>query len=231
MLTGEVVEWVGTKMATESILGRLDSLIRMGERVLATKYDEHVGIMIYSGRVDAGLFQQWRTSSLAFLNTLPSEYIYYREFEGSCKDSSYDDTQLGVAILRAAKEDIEGGYLQKVEALVSASVFSDFLEMAEHLLGNGYKDPAASLIGAVLEDGLRRICGNNNITVKSDDNISSLNQKLADKGVYNRLKQREIEVWNKLRDYADHGHFDQYRPDDVSDMLKGVRGLLSDYLK
>ena len=226
-----MVEWGRGKMAINKILERLDSLISIGEKVLATKYDKHFAGMIHYGRVDVGLFQQWRTSSLAFLNTLPSEYIYAHEFEGTCKESGYDDAEQGVAILRAAKEDIEGGYLQKVETLVSASVFSDFLEMAEHLLDNGYKDPAASLIGAVLEDGLRRICRNNNITVKNDDKISSLNQRLAQNHIYNPLQQGQIQVWNKLRDYADHGRFDQYKQDDVKDMLKGVRSFLSDYLK
>ena len=218
-------------MATESILGRLDDLISMGERVLVTKYDKHFGGMIHFDRVDAGLFQQWRTSSLAFLNTLPSEYIYSSEFEEHCKDSGYDDAEQGVAILCAAKEDIEGGYLQKVETLVSASVFSDFLEMAEHLLNNGYKDPTASLIGAVLEDGLRRICINNGITLKTKEDISSLNQKLAQKQVYNPLQQKQIQVWNDIRNNADHGRFDQYNQGDVVDMLKGVRGFLSNHLK
>jgi len=220
----------GAKMTVQNILERLDALISMGEKVLATRRPPPPGV-IGMDRVDDALFRQWRTSSLAFLNTLPSEYVYHREFEQHCKASYHYQAEPGVAILRAAKEDIEGGYLQKVEVLVSAEVFSDFLDMAEHLLNNGYKDPAASLIGAVLEDGLRRICGNNDIPVKSDDNISSLNRKLADKDVYNRLQQREIEVWNKLRDYADHGHFDQYKQDDVTDMLKGVRSFLSDYLK
>jgi len=218
-------------MEVKSIADRLDSLISMGEEVLATKYDKLSGGMVDRDRVNAGLFQQWRTSSLAFLNILPSEYIYRHEFEGNCKDSSYDDAEQGVAVLRAAREDIEGGYLQKVEMLVSASVFSDFLGMAEHLLDNGYKDPSASLIGAVLEDGLRRICNNNNLTVKSDDNISSLNQKLADKDIYNRLRQKEIEVWNKLRDYADHGHFGEYKADDVKNMLAEVGNFLTNYLK
>ena len=115
--------------------------------------------------------------------------------------------------------------------LVSASVFSDFLEMAEHLLDSGYKDPAASLIGAVLEDSLRRMCGNNALPVKSDDNISSLNQKLAQKQVYNPLQQKQIQGWNDIRNNADHGHFDQYKPSGVTDMLKGVRNFLSEYLK
>ena len=218
-------------MAIDKILERLDSLISVGGQVLATKYDKHVGVGIYPDRVSSGLFRQWRTSSRAFLNTLPSDYIYCGEFEENCKDSRYDDTERGLAVFQAAKEDIEGGYLQKVETLVSASVFSDFLEMAEYLLDNGYKDPAASLIGAVLEDGLRRICSNNNITVKSDDNIGSLSQKLAQKHVYNPLQQKQIQVWNNIRNNADHGTSEQYNMDDVKDMLDSVRKFLTNYLK
>ncbi len=213
-------------MEVNKVLKRLDTLISIGNTVSSACSLRERGTDVDAVEV----FSQWRTSSLSFLNTFPPEYIYSREFEARCKDLSLEDVEQGLGILKAAKEDIEGGYLQKVEALVSASVFSDFLEMAEHLLDNGYKDPAASLIGAVLEDGLRHICGNNDLTVKSDDNISSLNKKLADKSVYNRLQQREIEVWNKLRDYADHGHFDQYKMDGVKDMLGGVRKFLSNYL-
>lgn len=223
-------------MAIDRISERFNSLISMGEKVLAIRHPPPQTVAA-GDFVESALSQQWRTSSLAFLKSVFGlDGIHYRDFEERCKSldkgwSQYNDAERGLAILRAAKEDIEGGYLQKVETLVSASVFSDFLEMAEYLLANDYKDPAASLTGAVLEDGLRRICGNNNITVKSDDNISSLNQKLAQNHVYNPLYQKQIQVWNKLRDYADHGRFDQYKPDDVTDMLKGVRSFLSDYLK
>jgi hypothetical protein len=215
---------------TERILERLNSLISMGGRVLATQHSPPPNV-ISDDYVEDALFRQWRTSSLAFLKTLPSEYIYSREFEAHCKTAYLGDADEGMAVLRAAREDIAGGYLQKVETVVSAEVFNDFLEMAEHLLDNGYKDPAASLTGAVLEDGLRRICGNNNITVKSDDSINSLNKKLAQNHIYNPLQQKQIQVWNDIRNNADHGHFDQYEQDDVKDMLKGVMGFLSEYLK
>jgi hypothetical protein len=36
---------------------------------------------------------------------------------------------------------------------------------AEHLLGNGYKDPAASLAGAVLEVGMRRLASKHGIAL------------------------------------------------------------------
>jgi len=34
-----------------------------------------------------------------------------------------------------------------------------------------------------------------------------------------------------LRDYADHGNFDEYDENNVKDMLQGVRSFLSEYLK
>ena len=215
-------------MAVDRILERLASLIDMGEKVLGTLRGGEGYSSLWA---DESIFRQWRTSSLAFLNTLPSQYIYHHEFENCCKSTEDHSVKQGVAILRATKEDIEGGYLQKVETLVSASVFSDFLEMAEYLLDNGYKDPAASLIGAVLEDGLRRICISNSITLRTREDISSLNQKLAQKQVYNPLQQKQIQVWNDIRNNADHGNFDQYKSDDVKDMLGGVQKFLSDYLK
>ena len=202
----------------------------MGERVLRTRRPPGRGV-ISGDYVDTALFQQWRTSSAAFLSSVfGSDGIHYREYEERCKGSFHFDAERGVAILNAAKEDIQGGYLQRIESLVSASVFSDFLEMAEYLLSEGYKDPTASLVGAVLEDGLRRICANNGITIKSKEDISSLNQKLAVKGVYNPLQQKQIQVWNDIRNNADHGNFDQYKGDDVKEMLEGVRKFLVNYL-
>ena len=51
--------------------------------------------------------------------------------------------------LRALRRDYDAGYLSKFQSLVRAEVFADFLEMAEHLLEQGYKDPCAVLVGGV----------------------------------------------------------------------------------
>jgi hypothetical protein len=61
-------------------------------------------------------------------------------------------------ILKALRADYAAGYLQRVEQLVQADLFADFLEMAEHLLDQGYKDPSAVLAGGVLEEQLRKLC-------------------------------------------------------------------------
>jgi len=212
-------------MVYEKLMDRLDHLIEMGEEVLKTRYSD---VQAY---VKDAPFYQWRAGALSFLKVVFGDNsTHFQEFQQRCRGHTYDDAIQGQSILKAAKEDIEGGYLKKLEDLVAADIFTDFLEMAEYLLEQGYKDPAASLIGAVLEDGLRKIAKNNGITLKSKENISSLNQKIADAKIYNRLAQKQVEVWNEVRDNADHAEFSEYNADSVQEMCSGVRRFLGEYL-
>ena len=94
----------------------------------------------------------------------------------------------------------------------------------------GYKDAAASITGAVLEDGLRRIASAKQISIKNSDDLSTLNHKLADAQIYNRLMQKKIQVWNDIRNNAAHGKFAEYRPEDVKEMIVGVQAFLADQL-
>ena len=132
-----------------------------------------------------------------------------------------------MAILRSARDDIEGGHLTRVENLVAADLFTDFLEMAEDLLRKGCYQPAAMLTGAVLEEGLRKIAVANEVKVRDGDKIGTLNQKLANGGVYNRLRQKQVDTWKAVRDLADHGKFGEFGETDVADMLRGVRDFLA----
>ena len=140
-------------MLGEKILERVNELINMGEDVLSTaEYSEYD-----AGDVSVEIFEQWRIESLSFLKRVFRENdLHFTEFKNNCDSNNQYRASLGQAILKAAKTDIEGGYLDRLETLVSADIFSDFLEMSEHLLEQGYKEPAASLVGAVLEDGLRK---------------------------------------------------------------------------
>ena len=213
-------------MFYEKLTDRLNHLIEVGEEVLETKYSTQ-----FYEYVKDDPFYQWRAGALSFLKAVFGDNsIHLQEFQQRCLGTRYDYAFQGQSILKAAKEDIEGGYLKKLEDLVAADIFTDFLEMAEYLLEQGYKDPAASLIGAVLEDGLGKIAKKNDITLKSKENISSLNQRIADAKIYSRLVQKQVEVWNEIRDNADHGKFPEYNADSVKDMCNGVRDFLEKYL-
>lgn len=214
-------------MAVNAIKDRLVRLIVQGESLLTTKRETPHGAQ----SVERGMFFNWQAAALSFLShVFGEEHIHFREFHKRCRSESYVHAQIGQAILKAAMQDIEEGYLKHLESLVSADIFVDFLDMAEYLLEQGYKDPAASLIGAVLEDGLRRIVKNRDITLKTRENIVSLNQKLADNKVYNRMFQEMVQVWNTIRDNADHGNFQEYTSENVKDMLKGIRAFLTSYV-
>ncbi len=85
------------------------------------------------------------------------------------------EVKRGMGILEAAAEDIEDGHLARIEDLIASDVFTNFLEQPEHLIEAGYKDPAAMLAGAVLEDGLRRILVKAGHAVKPRDDLTALN--------------------------------------------------------
>src|ERR1017187_5929264 len=67
------------------------------------------------------------------------------------------------AILAAARDDYEGGYLTSFRSIVQAEVFSNELDQARELLNKSYKAPSAVIAGVVLETSLRELCDRNGI--------------------------------------------------------------------
>ncbi len=214
----------------DDVLQRLDALIEKADRVLATYRPNPPGVVGLPS-LDSEAFAEWKAQSLTCLiNVLGTKQTYVETFRDEIKRGFRGIVESGKGIVRVVRQDIEGGFLTKIETLVSADIFNDFLEEAEYLLTQGFKDPSASLTGAVLEDGLRRICADRALKLSSKEDVSSLNQKLADANIYNRLTQMRIQVWNDLRNNADHAKSSEYNFDDVKDMMKGVREFLEQYL-
>jgi hypothetical protein len=129
--------------------------------------------------------------------------------------------------LQALRSDYESGYLQSVVELVHADVFADFLDMADYLLQQGYKDPAAVIAGSVLEEHLRKLCDKYGIpTVKADGKpktADALNSELASANVYSKLEQKSVTAWLDLRNKAAHGKYTEYDQDQVASLIRGVR--------
>ena len=140
-----------------------------------------------------------------------------------------------VGLFKAVKHDIDTGMLAEYRVLVRAEIFSDFLEMAEYLLTEGYKDASAVLLGAVLENALRKIAeanGVSTINVRGKHlTIDPLNVALAKKSVYDALIQKQITSWANLRNDAAHGHHDRYDADQTKHMLLFVQKFCSDFLR
>jgi hypothetical protein len=134
-----------------------------------------------------------------------------------------------VGALRALRRDYDAGYLATVQSLVRAEVFVDFFEMAEHLLQQGYKDPAAVIVGSVLEEHLRVLCHARGIPTTASGKpkkADTLNAELAASSAYNKLDQKGITAWLDLRNKAAHGHYSDYTADQVNNMLLGVQEFM-----
>ena len=198
-------------------LSRVDYLISLATRTLeTTQHPKKMGI----SRVDGELFNELRTSSLSFIKNLYGENNpFYQEFDKYSIRPEPSDVEQARGILKGIKSEIDNGWLVTVKGLVSAEIFSDFFEMAEHLLAEKYKDPAAVMIGSVLEENLRQLCNRNSIPI-SDEKAGKagkvtakkadlLNSELAAKSVYNILDQKNVTAWLDLRNKAAHGKYSE----------------------
>jgi len=134
-------------------------------------------------------------------------------------------------ILKSLRDVYDRGYLQTIQELVHADVFSDFLVMAEYLLTEEYKDPAAILTGGVLEAHLRKLCVKHGINVTDPTSGKprmggAMNDDLA-KVAYDKLEQKGVTFWLDLRNKAAHGHYGEYDASQVQLMIQGVQGFLA----
>ncbi len=210
----------------EDFIQRADQLIAQAGKVLAT--EPASGGYRY---VKDEPFRAFRSASLSSLAAIfGKEHAYYTEFDSQAKSTSPSDTGQGRGVLLAAREEMAGGWLNTRKGLVSAEIFADFLEMAEHLLDEGYKDPAAVVAGSVLEEHLRQLCQKKGIGIEVSQQqgrqvhkkADTLNAELAKAGVYNKLDQKNVIAWWGLRNNAAHGKYQEYTKEQVALMLPGI---------
>lgn len=176
---------------------RINEIIDLADRTLATKQTIG-GERFRTTSVNSELFYEFRTTSLSFiLNLYGENHPFFFDFNRQVVQSNPSDTIEGRGILKSIKAEIDGGWLVTLKGLVSAEIFSDFIEMADYLLKEGYKDPAAVVIGSVLEEHLKQLCSKNGIPtedIKSGKLVPKkadlLNSELSGKAVYNKLDQK-----------------------------------------
>jgi len=106
--------------------------------------------------------------------------------------------------------------------------------MAEYLLTEGFKDPAAVMAGSVLEEHLRQLCIKNSIPIESikdgkpiPKKADLINSQLASANIYNKLDQKSITSWLDLRNKAAHGQYSEYTKEQVVFMLQGITNFIS----
>jgi hypothetical protein len=140
----------------------------------------------------------------------------------------YLAAQIGIA--KSLLSDLRDGYLRSLEELVHADVFSDFLEMADHLTKSGYKDAAAVIAGSTLEQHLRALCAKHCVAADTGGHpkkADAMNADLAKAGAYSKLDQKNVTAWLGLRNDAAHGNYGAYDGAQVAILVSSIREFLS----
>lgn len=228
----------------ESIIEHFEELMDEGNEILEliSNLNKGSGYPIYYEKLNGSgvaRVNSWVSRCGQFIkNICTEESIYYRRFETVLNEfediDKNSDRVVGIVLgsIKAVYSDYKEGMLTNVRNLLRAEIFTDFLEMGEYLLNEGYKDAAAVIIGSVLEDTLKKLSIQNDIEILNhkgkNKTIQPLNQELGKEGVYNKLTEKRITSWGDLRNNAAHGHYDEYDAEQVKMMLLFVQEFCSD---
>jgi hypothetical protein len=176
--------------------------------------------------------QELITSAHAAIERLaPPESPYLTNCASAINEATNNQYQLEwlMGIVEALRHDYAADALTPIQELIRAEVFDDFLEMAEHLMELAYKDPAAVLIGGVLEQHLRKLALRASIDTESNGKAKkadTLNSELASGKVYDKLDQKSVTSWLDLRNKAAHAEYSSYSMEQVKLLLLGVRDFI-----
>lgn len=166
--------------------------------------------------------------------------VYYKRIEEimeqfqNWRDVHFDKINSIIGQADALLHDLEADYLKSLTELIHDELFFDFLEMAEFLLAEGFKDPSAVLAGSTLEEHLRKLCEKHNINTqiisegkKKPKKASQLNNDIYQKKITKKGELKQIIAWLDIRNNAAHGNYNEYNKNDVDLMIKGMRIFIS----
>ncbi len=224
----------------KSILKRLDSVIEDQRKLLEEYGKVHHGRLNveygYDVPIPAEETKVYTRLQAAIMDLAPKGSAYWEKYEAVQNRKGDDDILLmedytGIAM--ALREDYSNGYLSSLKSLIRADLFSDYLDMAEYLLKDGYKDPAAVIIGSSLETHLRKLCEKVSVDTTSPKSrfkkADLINADLVKAGAYGKSEQKSVTAWLSLRNDAAHGHYDEYDKTKVELVLMAVRDFINRY--
>ena len=199
----------------ESVIRRFEELIRRGKslRGFGSSLEWYAAL------------HKWELGCINILEkTFGKESYHCLSFKryveyNNPKATVYD----GIACMESAKEEVEKGFLYKIERLVSTDLFDSILEHAEYLLSKGHKDPAAILGRVVIEKTLKEIAERETIELPDNVKLSKVNEILWKNQIYDKIAWRLIQGYIDLGNFAAHGDFDKYDNGKVEDMLSWIR--------
>lgn len=173
-------------------------------------------------------FIGWATSAQDLIRAVFRDSSpQYENFVSALKSPSGSKAKVDAlkSVFLSAKGAFEGGYVFNVELTVSGELFGDFIATAKHALSQSYKDVAAVLACAALEDTLKRYALAKELIVEGNSMQDTVNA-LKSKGLVTGAQKSLLDPMPKIRDYAMHANWDKITAPDVSSVIGYVEQFL-----
>jgi hypothetical protein len=192
----------------------------------------------YTQYLDSHAASGARMAGLAVLRDMFGEgHQAYLDFKSMTEGRSPLGFSGAKAVLEVALDHLKNGWLGSISGVVAGELFSDFLEMAQHLSEETYKDAAAVIAGSSLEAHLKRVAVLANVPLSYVDakgatrvkRADTLNTDLAKADVYDLNEQKQVTAWLGIRNDAAHGDYGKVNADMVALMISGIRQFIARY--
>ncbi len=211
------------------------NIIGLGEKVLTTEGEDKK----IKSFVDEAAFHDFRISGLSFLSRVFGEKaVHYKHFFNEVTQATASRTRRGIAILTAARRDLENNWLESSRQRLSKDILTDILRLANIQIGLGNYGAAATIAGSVLEEILRLLCLDAEIKIHnttqgkaSAKRALQLSGEAYKKGLYERSLHRQMLLWIELYEQAVTGKSEGLGKKQAQAMLSGVQNFLENSRK
>ena len=220
----------------EELEQRLIELVDEGQRLVSSLPRDKYGpqYWVQEGRIAE--YQKWLGSTANLLILVDqSNGVFASECDKLMNDKDHNSgissriVQKMHGLLTSAQEEWKRGLLRKVEYLVTAEAFDDFLDHASVYHKGNKKTESSVLASAVLEDTIKKIANKNNIDSKGKS-LDPLIDELVKNEVITPVKAKRIKGFAAVRNHALHAEWEEFDIKDVGQLISGVRELIDSYL-
>jgi hypothetical protein len=224
-------------MLSESVNTRFQELISIGQNLVGhIGRDRNASLYYWVPDYMIPDFQRWLSSSVnLFALVSPSSSFYVTESQqlmdqaGKGQGISTSSAQKMLGLLQSAYDEWQKGLLRKIEYIISAATFDDFLDHASMYHKGNKKIEAAVLASAVLEDSVKKVANKQSISI-SGQSMEQLIDDLTKADVLTSVKAKRLKSHAAVRNHALHAEWDAFDIKDVGELIAGVRELIDNYL-
>ena len=218
------------------IKSRLDQLVERGDRLRSHLPSGQDGLEYWTRKEYMAEYQAWLSSTANVIVALapPSSPLPQQVAEvlrhPDLKNGIPSQVVLKMqGLLTSTREEFEHGLLGKIEYIVAAATFDDFLDHAASYHKANKKIEASVMASAVLEDTVKKIAAKNGLSV-AGISLEPLIDELVKAGIFTPVKAKRVKGSAAVRNHALHAEWDRFDIRDVGELISGTRELLETFL-